>query len=96
MNPLLFQFPRLFLPALNHLLAQEAWASQQLQPHATKVACFDLSLFSLKLKITAQGFVESASEEAIANVTIKLNPADIPLILQNQERAISYVNIEGL
>ncbi len=86
---------QLILPAINHLLAQESWASQQLQIHAGKVACIDFKLASLRIKITAQGFLEPAPDETITNVTIRINPADIVLIMQDRERAISYVKLEG-
>jgi ubiquinone biosynthesis protein UbiJ len=80
---------------LNHLLTQEPWATKQLQGHAGKVACIDFRLFSLRAKITAHGFVESVSNDVKADVTIHINPADIPLIIQDKERAISYVKLEG-
>jgi len=87
--------PTLLLPAVNHLLAQEPWATQLLQSHAGKIACIDFHFFSIRIKITAPGYLESASEDAIANVTIYINPANIPLIIQDKERAISYVRLEG-
>lgn len=88
-------FSPFILPALNHLLAQEPWATQQLQPHADKIACIDFHVFSLRVKITAQGYLESVTDDATANVTIHINPANIPLIIQDKERAISYVKLEG-
>lgn len=91
MNSLLSLLP----PVLNHLLSQEPWATQQLQLHAGKVACIDFQFFSLRLKITTPGYIEVAPDDAIANVTIHINPANIPLILQDKERAISYVKLEG-
>lgn len=85
----------LLLPILNHLLAEEPWASQQLQLHADKVVCIDLSVYLLRIKITSQGYLEAASAVSKANVTIHIKPADIPLILQDMQRAISYVKLEG-
>ena len=85
----------LLLPALNHLLAQEPWASQQLQTHAGKIACIDLSVAILRMQITAQGFLEAAADDTRPNVTISIKPSDVPLILQDQQRAISYVKLEG-
>jgi len=92
MNP---QFSQLLLPALNHLLAQEPWATQQLQKHAGKVACIDLSVLILRVQITAQGLLEVVPADAVANVTIRINPADLPLIMQDKQRAISHVKLEG-
>lgn len=88
-------FSFLLFPAINHLLAQEPWATQQLQVHSGKTARIDFQLFSLRCRITSQGYVESAPEESETNVTIHIKPADIPLIMQNKERAISYVKLEG-
>jgi len=92
MNP---QFSRLTVLALNHLLAQEPWARQQLQAHAEKVACVDFSVLELRLKISSQGLLESVESDLPANVTIRINPADIPLIMQDRQRAMSYVRLEG-
>ena len=81
--------------AINHLLAQEAWARDALAMHAGKEACIDASTVTLRLRVTADGMVESGNEEAAANVTIRVKLADLPLIAQNRDRAFSYVKIEG-
>ena len=80
---------------VNHLLAQESWARSKLQKHAGKVACIDLQLFSLSLQISGDGLLQAAASEAAADVTIRLQAADLPLIAQNREHAFSYVKIEG-
>lgn len=94
---------------INHLLAQENWAKSKLLPHAGKIACIDLQAFTIRLKITSDGMVESlapypvelkaeadvASQAERNNVTIRLQLSDLPLIAQNRERAFSYVKIEG-
>ncbi|AZP12760.1 ubiquinone biosynthesis accessory factor UbiJ [Undibacterium parvum] len=80
---------------VNHLLAQESWARSKLQKHAGKVACIDLQLFSLSLQISGDGLLQAAASEALADVTIRLQAADLPLIAQNREHAFSYVKIEG-
>ena len=85
----------LLIPALNHVLAQESWASRQLQLHAGKTACIDLSMFSIRFRVTGQGFLEPAPDEMPVSVTIRINPADLPLILRDKQRAVSYVKLEG-
>ncbi|MCX7218280.1 MAG: SCP2 sterol-binding domain-containing protein [Burkholderiales bacterium] len=80
---------------VNHLLAQESWARSKLQKHAGKVACIDLQLFSLSLQISGDGLLQAAASEAVADVTIRMQAADLPLIAQNREHAFSYVKIEG-
>ena len=81
--------------ALNHLLAQEPWARRQLALHMGKLACIDAGAAQLRLRVTGDGYVEAAPAEAVANVTIRVKLSDLPLIVQNRERAISYVKIEG-
>lgn len=81
--------------AINHLLAQEAWARDALAMHAGKEACIDASTVMLRMRVTADGMVETSNSEQPANVTIRVKLADLPLIAQNRERAFSYVKIEG-
>ena len=93
------EFSQLVLLALNHALRQEPWASQQLQVHAGKVACIDLSYLCLRMKVTSTGFLESVQDDAVVNVTIQISPTDLPLLLQDQlqdkQRMISYVKLKG-
>ncbi|MHA4869225.1 ubiquinone biosynthesis accessory factor UbiJ [Duganella sp. PWIR1] len=81
--------------AINHLLAQEPWARQELQRHAGKIACIDAGSVALRLRVTADGYLEAAPEDEPARVTIRVKLSDLPLIAQNRERAFSYVQIEG-
>jgi ubiquinone biosynthesis protein UbiJ len=81
--------------AINHLLAQEAWARDKLVRHAGKVAVFDAGIAALRLKVTADGMLQAAGTDDIAHVTIRAKLADLPLIAQNRERAFSYVQIDG-
>ncbi|WP_167076148.1 ubiquinone biosynthesis accessory factor UbiJ [Massilia aquatica] len=85
------------IAAINHLLAQEAWARDALALHSGKVACIDASGIALRLLVTRDGMVEAApaDTEEGANVTIRIKLADLPLIAQNRDRAFSYVKIEG-
>lgn len=88
-------FSTLSIPALNHLLAQEPWASQQLQLHAGKVICIDLTVFKLRAKISTQGYLKAVPDDMAANVVIKINPADVPYIFQDHQHAAAYVKLEG-
>ncbi|WP_373990229.1 SCP2 domain-containing protein [Duganella sp. BuS-21] len=81
--------------AINHLLAQEPWARQELQRHAGKIACIDAGSVALRLRVTADGYLEAAPAEDAARVTIRVKLSDLPLIAQHRERAFSYVQIEG-
>jgi ubiquinone biosynthesis protein UbiJ len=83
------------IAAINHLLAQEAWARESLALHAGKEACIDTGHVQLRMRVGRDGMVEPASSDQPANVTIRVKLADLPLIAQNRERAFSYVKIEG-
>ena len=87
------------IATINHLLAQEPWARQQLAVHAGKLACIDTGAVALRLRVDSAGMLEgapgTAPADVPANVTIRVKLSDLPLILQNRERAFSYVKIEG-
>ena len=80
---------------VNHLLAQELWAKSKLQTHAGKIACIDLQAVALRLKVASDGMLAEAEADGLADVTIRLKLSDLPLIVQNRERAFSYVKVEG-
>lgn len=88
-------FPSVLPAAINHLLAQESWARDKLMPHAGKIACVDVGLVVVRLKVTVDGLVEASPSEPPANVTICIKLADLPLLMQNRERAFSYVTVDG-
>ena len=83
------------IAAINHLLAQEAWARDALALHRGKEACIDAGTVALRVRVTVDGMVEASRGDEPANVTIRVKLADLPLIAQNRERAFSYVKIEG-
>jgi ubiquinone biosynthesis accessory factor UbiJ len=83
------------IAAINHLLAQEAWARDALRLHAGKIALIDGGSVALRLLVAADGMVDAADPALAPAVTIRVQLADLPLIVQNRERAFSYVKIEG-
>lgn len=83
------------IAAINHLLAQEAWARDALGLHAGKEACIDTGHLRLRMRVARDGMLENSNSEDPANVTIHVKLADLPLIAQNRDRAFSYVRIEG-
>ncbi|QAU33399.1 SCP2 sterol-binding domain-containing protein [Janthinobacterium sp. 17J80-10] len=80
---------------VNHLLAQDAWARERLAAHAGKIARLDAGLLALDWQVTADGMFKAAESGATPHVVLRVKLADVPLILQNRERAVSYVRIEG-
>lgn len=81
--------------AINHLLAQEAWARESLALHAGKEACIDTGHLQLRVRVARDGMLETSTSDEAANVTIHVKLSDLPLIAQNRDRAFSYVRIEG-
>jgi ubiquinone biosynthesis protein UbiJ len=85
--------------AVNHLLAQEAWARDSLARHAGKVARIRIEQWrgnlDLCLHVARDGMLEAAGSEDAPAVTIHVKLADVPLILQQRDRAFSYVRIDG-
>jgi ubiquinone biosynthesis protein UbiJ len=81
--------------SINHLLAQEAWARDTLIRRAGKVACIDTGHVRLCMRVARDGMLEAAGSEDAPDVTIHVKLSDLPLILQNRDRAFSYVRIEG-
>ena len=80
---------------INHLLAQEAWARDTLMRHAGKTACIDTGHLRLCMRVARDGMLETAGGDDVPSVTIHVKLSDLPLILQNSERAFSYVRIDG-
>lgn len=77
------------------MLAQEQWARGKLAEHAGKTARFDAVVLVLDLQVTADGMLAMPEDDAVPQVTIRVKPGDLPLILQNRERGFSYVTVEG-
>jgi len=80
---------------INHLLAQEAWARETLMRHAGKLACIDTGHVRLCMRVARDGMLETSRADDVPGVTIHVKLSDLPLILQNSDRAFSYVRIDG-
>ncbi len=80
---------------VNHLLAQDPWARALLAAHAGKVARLDVGVFAVTWEVGADGLLKAAAAGASPHVVIRTRLADLPLILQDRERAVAYVRIEG-
>ncbi len=87
---------------INHLLSRQPALAAKLATHAGKVAAIDTGVLQLALCVSADGLLQDANEinvergvAAAANVTIRINPADLPQILADMSHAFTYVNISG-
>ena len=91
---------------LNHLLSRQPALAAKLAAHAGKIAAIDAGVLQLILRVGADGLLQDAASVSAAasdgegasraaNVTIRVNPADLPQILADMSRAFAYVNISG-
>jgi ubiquinone biosynthesis protein UbiJ len=87
-------FPeRSLIAAINHVLARQPALRDKLRIHAGKAACIDVGLTRLDLAIAADGLLQLAASEP--NVTITIQPSNLPRMLSDMDRAFSYVTISG-
>ena len=83
------------LAAINHLLAGEDWARQQLSPFVGQTARLEFGALALPLAISADGLFVAAGRDAPADVTITL-PADAPLrVLTDRESLFTAAQLSG-
>jgi ubiquinone biosynthesis protein UbiJ len=87
-------FPqRSLIAAINHVLARQPALRDKLRTHAGKAACIDIGVARLDLAIAADGLLQLAASEP--NVTITIQPTNLPRMLSDMDRAFSYVTISG-
>lgn len=87
-------FPqRSLIAAINHVLARQPALRDKLRTHAGKAAFIDIGVARLDLAIAADGLLQIAAVEP--NVTITIQPANLPRMLGDMDRAFSYVTISG-
>lgn len=79
---------------INHLLMHSPKALTKLMGHRGKVASVEAGAH-LRLRVDDAGYVMMVDDTVPADVTIKIRPADLPLVLSNLSQATSYVKIEG-
>lgn len=80
---------------MNHLLKQDPACRKLLQAHHGKVASVDTGVMQLQLRIDEEGYLATAPADAVASVTIRVKAADVPLMMADMDRAMSYVQISG-
>ncbi len=78
---------------LNHLLSRQPLLRDTLAAHAGKVARIDAGIMQLDLAVATDGLLQAA--QVGPDVTITIQPADLPNILADMQRAFSYVHISG-
>jgi len=80
---------------LQHLAAQNAWASPILKPYAGKSVSIDCVLFKTDLAIVEDGTLVSAGETNVADATVHIPPSLLPRLLAKDEATKLQIRIEG-
>jgi ubiquinone biosynthesis protein UbiJ len=84
------------LAALNHLLQQQPWAAERLRPFAGQAVEFRCRPFpDLRVRITDNGLLDRAPEEAASTLVVKLTPGALPFLLAHDQTIRKQVEIEG-
>src|SRR5260221_5970236 len=81
---------------LNHLLEQQPWAAERLNPLAGQAVEFRCPPFQdLRFAITDNGLLDRARAETASALVVKLTPGALPFLLARDETARKRVEIEG-
>ncbi|HEX4326172.1 MAG TPA: SCP2 sterol-binding domain-containing protein [Burkholderiales bacterium] len=81
---------------INHVLAQQPWAREELARHAGRSLRLAAPPFALGLKISDQGEVSALPPgSAAADVTLSVAATRVPFLFIDPETAMKDVRIEG-
>lgn len=81
--------------AINHLLRQNAWATEKLRPFAGKTIRLSLLPISTDLTLVDSGQFVSAVDHAEIDASITLTPGSALQLLANKELDPSAISLEG-
>lgn len=101
MFPSLFNPKQLAVRVLNAMLSREPWALERVAAHAGKIVRLNVSKYTIRLSIQADGSVVLADEEQSPNVTLTINDESLKQLPSaiSQKASIddlaSLLHIEG-
>jgi len=81
--------------ALNHLLAQNAWAHARLARFAGKTVRFDIAPFSFACTVLADGTLRSTDTSTAADAVLVIPPSLLPRLVLRDERVQADIHAEG-
>lgn len=87
--------PSLYLPAINRLLRQNAWALQRLQPFAGKSLRVDCFPATLLLGIGGSGEAVAVAADVAPDVTVKITPGVMLRLAARDASAWNDIAVEG-
>jgi ubiquinone biosynthesis accessory factor UbiJ len=80
---------------LQHLISQNSWANNLLQPFAGKSIQINISFISTSLVILENGNLVTAGETNVPDTTVTITPSLLLRLLAKDEAANRQINIEG-
>jgi ubiquinone biosynthesis protein UbiJ len=80
---------------LQHLITQNSWANEILQPFAGKSVLFNIALFNTTLVILENGSLAIAGEANIPDANVTIPPSLLLRLLAKDETARMQIDIEG-
>lgn len=80
---------------LQHLIAQNSWANNLLQPYAGKSVKFNIALLHTTLVILENGSLAIAGETNFPDATITISPSLLLRLVAKDEAAKLQIKIEG-
>ena len=88
-------FKALSTRLLQHLISQNSWASNLLQPFAGKSLQINVSFISASLVILENGNLAMAGETNVPDATVTIPPSLLLRLLAKDEAANRQISIEG-
>lgn len=88
-------FKPLLTRLLNHLINQNVWAKDQLQPFGGKTVKFTIPPFSAHLTVLEDGGLAIAGESSTADASITVPPSVALRLLANDDAASTLATLEG-
>lgn len=88
-------FKPLLTRLLNHLINQNVWAKDQLQPFGGKTVKFTIPPFSAHLTVLEDGGLAMAGESSTADASITVPPSVALRLLANDDAASTLATLEG-
>lgn len=88
-------FKPLITRILNHLINQNSWARQQLQPYGGKTVRFTVTPISITLVVLEDGGLAVAGDTAVPEASVSMSPSVALRLLANDEAANTLVTLDG-
>ena len=101
MFPSLFNPKQLAIRVLNAMLVREPWALEKIAAHTGKTIRLNVSKYTIRLAIEADGTVSQAADDVVPNVTLSINDASLkqlPAAISQKasiDELASLLHIEG-